>query len=71
VPERDEDWPTLSEILSYRDRIRQRVINLYEEIESGKRPLTRRMGRTLMMTLEHEGFHIEVNKRFCILLTAS
>lgn len=59
VPERDEDWPALSEIVRYRDRVRERVLDLYRELESGKRPLTRRLARTLTMVLEHDSFHIE------------
>lgn len=60
VPECDEDWPVLSQIIDYRDRVRQRLVKLYAELESGERLLTRRIGRTLMMILEHEGFHVEV-----------
>jgi hypothetical protein len=60
VPERDEDWPTLSEVVKYRDRVRERVLDLYRELESGKRLLTWRLGRTLTMVLEHDAFHIEV-----------
>lgn len=66
VPERDEDWPTLSEIVRYRDRVRERVFDLYRELESGKRILTRRLARTLVMVLEHDAFHIEVRScRYC------
>jgi hypothetical protein len=60
VPERDEDWPTLSEVVRYRDRVRERVLDLYLEFESGKRALTKRLARTLAMMLEHDAFHIEV-----------
>ncbi|KAI0922139.1 hypothetical protein AcW2_006917 [Taiwanofungus camphoratus] len=59
VPEKDEDWPTLGEVLAYRDRVRARLGKLYEELETGTRVLTRRLARTLMMILEHDGFHIE------------
>lgn len=60
VPERDEDWPSLSEVVRYRDRVRERVLDLYRELEFGKRTLTRRLARTLVMVLEHDAFHIEV-----------
>lgn len=61
VPEKDEDWPALGEVLAYRDEVRERVIRrVYNDLESGERALTRRMARTLMMVLEHDGFHIEV-----------
>ncbi|KAH7101837.1 hypothetical protein BKA62DRAFT_702437 [Auriculariales sp. MPI-PUGE-AT-0066] len=59
VPIAKEDWPSLDEILAFRDRVRARVLALYEDLESGKRPLTHKTARVLAMTLEHEGFHIE------------
>ena len=34
-------------------------MSLYDHIESGKRRLTKGMGRVLFMTLEHEGMHAE------------
>lgn len=61
VPERDEDWPTLEDILAYRDRIRARLMSLYDDIDAGRRKLDRTLARVLQMTLEHEGFHIEVS----------
>ena len=60
MPTKDEDWPKLVEILDFQSRVRARLRALYDDIESGKRPLTRRMARVLMLTLEHEGFHAEV-----------
>ncbi|KAL4243417.1 DUF323-domain-containing protein [Abortiporus biennis] len=59
VPEKDEDWPMLPEVLAYRDQSRDLISRTLEEVKLGKRPLTRRLSRTLMMMLEHEGFHIE------------
>ncbi|KAA1478651.1 DUF323-domain-containing protein [Dentipellis sp. KUC8613] len=59
VPTRDEDWPSLAEIVAFRDRVRARLLALYADLESGRRALSRRMARTLVMTFEHEGFHIE------------
>ncbi|KAH9843532.1 C-type lectin protein [Rhodofomes roseus] len=59
VPEKDEDWPVLGEVLAYRDRVRERLMRLYEELGKGERTLTRRLARTLMMVLEHDGFHVE------------
>ncbi|KAI0028266.1 hypothetical protein K488DRAFT_89904 [Vararia minispora EC-137] len=59
VPTKDEDWPSLINILQFQSRVRQRLRALYDDIASGKRQLTRRMARVLMLTLEHEGFHIE------------
>ncbi|KAF8160867.1 C-type lectin protein [Crassisporium funariophilum] len=59
VPDNDEDWPTLDTIIAFRDRVRLRLTHLYEELATGKRTLTRNIARTLAMTHEHEGFHIE------------
>ncbi|THH08851.1 hypothetical protein EW145_g2415 [Phellinidium pouzarii] len=59
IPEADEDWPTLASILEYRDRVRARLMQVYDDIDAGRRTLTRSLARVLQMTLEHEGFHIE------------
>ncbi|CUA75117.1 Meiotically up-regulated gene 158 protein [Schizosaccharomyces pombe 972h-] [Rhizoctonia solani] len=59
VPEKDEEWPSLKEILSFRDRVRARLMKLYDDVESGKRVLTRTIGRVLWMTFEHEVSHAE------------
>lgn len=60
VPEKDEEWPILCEILDFRDRVRARLFALYDEIDNGGKVLTRRLGRILWMTFEHEAFHVEV-----------
>ena len=60
VPQRDEDWPSLASILQYQSRVRERVMNLYRDFDSGKVTLTRKIARVLFMTLEHEAFHVEV-----------
>ncbi|PCH41710.1 hypothetical protein WOLCODRAFT_119486 [Wolfiporia cocos MD-104 SS10] len=59
VPEKDEDWPTIAEVLAYRDRVREKLASVYREVEAGTRKMTRRLARTLVMVLEHDGFHIE------------
>ncbi|KAK2464199.1 hypothetical protein APHAL10511_003656 [Amanita phalloides] len=59
VPENDDDWPMLESVLVFRDRVRARLVRLYNELEAGTRPLTRNIGRMLVMTIEHESFHIE------------
>ncbi|THU89377.1 hypothetical protein K435DRAFT_802795 [Dendrothele bispora CBS 962.96] len=59
VPEKDEDWPSLDAILFFRNGVRARLAQLYADLNSGKRTLTRNIARTLVMTHEHEGFHIE------------
>lgn len=60
VPEKDEDWPDLDTIIIFRDRVREKLFRLYDDLDSGRRILTRNIARTLVMTLEHEGFHVEV-----------
>lgn len=52
-------------MVRYRDRVRERVLDLYRELESGKRALTWRLARTLAMVLEHDAFHIEVRRYGC------
>lgn len=59
VPECDEDWPVLGEVLGFRDRVRRLVETTLGELARGERTLTRRMARTLMMLHEHEAWHIE------------
>ncbi len=60
VPQKDEDWPSHSTILDFQERVRARLSNLYAELDSGRRPLTRKVARVLFMTLEHESWHTEV-----------
>lgn len=62
MPEKDEDWPALDEILSFRDRVRGRLMALYDDLDAGRRRISRRIARVLQMTLEHEGFHIEASR---------
>ncbi|KAJ3731182.1 DUF323 domain-containing protein [Lentinula guzmanii] len=59
VPQKDEDWPSLNSILQFRSRVRARLLQLYDDFGSGKLTLTRKMGRVLFMTFEHEAFHAE------------
>ena len=56
----DEDWPTLEEILAFRRKVRARLVALYDDLSSKRRSINRNIARMLVMTLEHEGFHIEV-----------
>jgi hypothetical protein len=60
VPEKEEDWPKLFEILAYRDRVRNRMTDLYS---SGRLDKTnkenRRLARAIAMVYEHEAFHLE------------
>jgi len=59
VPEADSDWPTLEAILDFHNRVRQRLLKLYEDLSTGKRVLTRKIARVLFMTYEHEALHAE------------
>ena len=59
VPKKKEDWPQLGTIVQFQSRVRARLLRLYDDILSGRRPLTRKIGRVLYMTLEHEGMHAE------------
>lgn len=49
MPEKDEDWPSLDEILGFRDRVRRRLLALYDDVATGKREMTRRMARVLFV----------------------
>ncbi|VDB95421.1 unnamed protein product [Peniophora sp. CBMAI 1063] len=59
VPTKAEDWPTLEDIITFRTRVRDRTFKLYEDLESGKRTIYRRLGRVLMCAYEHEAWHVE------------
>lgn len=59
VPTSEEDWPTLTQILDFRDRVRQRLLIIYSDLASGKMPLDRHTGRVLFMGFEHEAMHAE------------
>lgn len=59
VPVEEADWPLLSEVLAFRDRVRARLRGIYDDLESGKMELTRRAGRVLFMGYEHEAQHAE------------
>ncbi|EJT98740.1 hypothetical protein DACRYDRAFT_57088 [Dacryopinax primogenitus] len=59
VPEKDEDWPTLDQILAFRDAVRMRVAQLYEHMETGEKACLRRVGRILAIVFEHEIMHLE------------
>jgi len=61
-PEEENQWPSLEEVLCFRDKLRQRLMEVYRGL--GKEPgsqiqLTRRLGRVLAMIYEHEAMHLE------------
>lgn len=53
------------DVLAFRDRVRNRLMRLYDAIESGEKVINRQIARVLQMTIEHEAFHVEV--RFLLL----
>ncbi|KAL7419376.1 hypothetical protein Q5752_006214 [Cryptotrichosporon argae] len=59
VPKTADEWPTLSEILAFRDRVRARVRRIYADVGAGRLTLSRSLGRHLFMGLEHEAMHAE------------
>ncbi|GBE85268.1 hypothetical protein BKA93DRAFT_741249 [Sparassis latifolia] len=59
VPKSDDEWPSLASIVVFQSRVRERLMRLYRDINSGKITLTRKLARVLFMTLEHEAFHAE------------
>ncbi|RDB14613.1 Ergothioneine biosynthesis protein 1 [Hypsizygus marmoreus] len=59
VPQKDEDWPLLSDILAFQSRVRTRLSKVYADSASNALPMTRRMARVLCMTFEHEALHVE------------
>ncbi|WVW78327.1 hypothetical protein I302_100281 [Kwoniella bestiolae CBS 10118] len=59
VPMSEEDWPSLTEILAFRDRVRLRLKGIYDSLSSGEKSFTRHTGRVLFMTYEHEAMHAE------------
>jgi L-histidine Nalpha-methyltransferase / hercynylcysteine S-oxide synthase len=51
-----EEWPPLDEILTYQRRVRERLINLYED---GAKSLSRDVARGIWLGFEHELMHME------------
>jgi hypothetical protein len=67
IPQSDEDWPKLEVIIDFQCRVRQRLLQLYDNIHSGNITLTRKIGRVLQMTYEHEALHAEVSSSLACL----
>lgn len=61
VPTQMEDWPHVDEIVEYRDRVRSRLHNIYEQKLDGKKSeeIDTRLVRVLQMVYEHEVMHLE------------
>ncbi|GAA99435.1 uncharacterized protein L969DRAFT_93896 [Mixia osmundae IAM 14324] len=58
VPKDEAAWPSLAEIVSFKDRVRARLRAVYRGID-GAQHVERRLVRTLAMVYEHEGLHLE------------
>jgi ergothioneine biosynthesis protein EgtB len=54
------EWPSIGEVLEYRDRVRERLLDLVEAVaaRAGDDPMAAR-GRVLNVALEHEYMHQE------------
>ncbi|KAJ3264071.1 hypothetical protein HK104_006529, partial [Borealophlyctis nickersoniae] len=52
-----DEWPSLKEVVEYRDAVRRRVRSLVDKYEEGGMP--KRLARTLHMVYEHEAMHLE------------
>lgn len=59
VPLKDEDWPSQRSVLEFQDKVRARLIRLYDDIDARRITLTHKIGRVLFITLEHEAMHAE------------
>ncbi|CAO1621803.1 unnamed protein product [Parajaminaea phylloscopi] len=59
VPEKEEDWPKVEEILAYRERLMDRLRSVYQQFGTGERTLDRHIARALKMAQEHIDLHQE------------
>ena len=59
VPEKMEDWPSVDEIVAYRDRVRARLRKTYSERLADPAKLDKRLARTMAVVYEHEVMHLE------------
>lgn len=60
VPDREVDWPTLQEVTDYRDRVRDRLAQVYTSGRLDRESKSsRRLARVLGMVFEHEAMHLE------------
>lgn len=59
VPQTEEDWPKVEEILAYREKVMDRLVNIYADFGSGKRTLNRHVARCIKMVQEHIDLHQE------------
>ncbi|KAF9932856.1 hypothetical protein FBU30_007187 [Linnemannia zychae] len=52
-----DTWPDVKEIISFRDRVRERLLHVLNHSETY--PMTRRLARMVFMAFEHEAMHLE------------
>ncbi|CAG8601947.1 3506_t:CDS:2, partial [Dentiscutata heterogama] len=52
-----DQWPKPSSILEYQNKVRQRLLSVYDTYKD--KPIPRSLGRVLWMTFEHEAMHLE------------
>lgn len=62
-----EDWPSVDEIIMYRDRVRSRLTALYKDhlLSKDQTQIDRRLARTMGMVYEHEAMHLETLLYMC------
>lgn len=62
-----EDWPSVDEIATYRDRVRARLTKLYKShlLHCDSAKVDRRLVRTMGMVYEHEAMHLETLLYMC------
>lgn len=58
VPQREEDWPSIDQIVRFRDAVRERLRDIYDKSDDGK-ALDRHESRSIFMGFEHEAMHAE------------
>ncbi|KAJ1565656.1 hypothetical protein HK096_000727 [Nowakowskiella sp. JEL0078] len=55
-----ESWPSLEEVIAYRDRVRKRALKIFEMFSEDKsNPKLKRLARTIHMCFEHDAMHLE------------
>jgi ergothioneine biosynthesis protein EgtB len=59
-PDVPENWPDLSDVMRYRDRVRSAVLGAFEAVlERASKDVMAENGRVFAMALEHEAMHQE------------
>ncbi|CAJ0625953.1 12399_t:CDS:2 [Entrophospora sp. SA101] len=53
------EWPGIDKVIDFRDKVRKRLVSVYEQVHEGKITMKRSLGRVLSMVFEHEAMHLE------------